>query len=55
MHDSIVEEYTNVLNIEITVSVLHNGHLTKKVYNPRKGSRGVTDEEQYSNEINGQL
>jgi hypothetical protein len=43
------------LNIEITVNVLQNGQLTTRLYNPRKGSRGVTDEEQYSNEINAQL
>jgi hypothetical protein len=43
------------MNIEIRVNILQNGHLTTRLYNQKIGSRGVTDEEQYANEINAQL
>ena len=51
----IAEEFKQVQDIEITERVLQDGLLITRVYNPRKRSRGVTDEEQYATYINNQL
>ena len=45
MHDIIVEEFKQVLYIEITERVLQDGNLITRVYNPRIGQeKGLFEE-----------